>query len=225
MKRLLVIGLWLGLALPAWAEAPFGAIKAVKQLPISGVNIIESDKGTFFVSSNGRFVFKGPIYDLWNAKPINTLEEAEQVAGRINLQKVGVNLDDLAALTLGKGDKEEVVFLSPGCPHCHRVLEQAAKLGDKYKFRLVLLPLGQKALEQAKRLVCAAPEKALPALLKQDYSSLPEGQCSILSLQKTLVVARVLEITAVPYLVRHDGATHRGEVKDLAAWLAAAKEG
>ena len=129
----------------ARAEMPLGAIKTVKQLPIFGVNIVESDKGIFFVSANGRFVFKGPIYDMWNGKPVNTIDDVENIVNKVDLKKVGVDLDQLATFTLGKGDQEEVIFVSPVCPHCQAVMEQAAKLTDKYKFRLVIFPLGSKA--------------------------------------------------------------------------------
>lgn len=201
------------------AENPMGAIKQVKQLPISGVNIVESDKGTFFVSANGRFVFKGPIFDMWNGKPVNSMEDIETVANRIDLKKVGVNLDQLSAFSLGKGQQEEVIFLSPECPHCHNVLQQAFKLKDSYTFRLVLFPLGPKALAQCKKVWCAGPEKGLAALLEQKYDGLAEGNCDISPMQKTLVVARVLGLPVVPYLIRHDGKTHRGGIKDLAGWL------
>lgn len=224
MKRL--AGVVLGLALlagaeAAWAQAaPFGAITKMQQLPISGVNIVESDKGTFFVSANGRFVFKGPIYDMWNGQPVSTVADVENIVNRVDLKKIGVDLEQLATFTLGKGDKEVVIFVSPECPHCHKVMEQAAQLADQYTFRLVLLPIGPKALPLAKKVWCAGPEKGLPALLAQKYDGLPEGQCDLAPMQKVLVVARVLGIPAVPYLVRHDGKTHKGALDDLAGWLA-----
>lgn len=223
MKKLagMVLGILLA-AGPAWAQSqtPLGAIKKMQQLPITGVNIVESDKGTFFVSANGRFVFKGPIFDMWNGQPISTVEEVEKIVNRLDLKKIGVNLEDLAAFTLGKGPREVVVFASPECPHCHQVLGQAAQMGEQFTFRIVLLPIGPKALALAKKVWCAGPEKGLPALLAQQYDGLPEGQCDITPMQKTLVVARVLSIPAVPYLIRDDGQTHKGALNDLAGWLA-----
>ena len=225
VKKRLAVVLVLALAAPvgpAWAQAqtPLGAIKKMQQLPITGVNIVESDKGTFFVSANGRFVFKGPIYDMWNGQPVSTVAEVEDIVNRVDLKKIGVDLEQLATLTLGKGPKEVVVFVSPDCPHCHKVMEQAAPLGEQYTFRLVLLPIGPKALPLAKKVWCAGPEKGLPALLGQQYDGLPEGQCDLTPMQKTLVVARVLSIPSVPYLIRYDGKTYKGAPGDLAGWLA-----
>ncbi len=224
MKRL--AGITLGLALlaaagAAWAQTqtPLGAITRIQQLPISGINVVESDKGIFFVSANGRFVFKGPIYDMWNGKPVSTMEDVDNIVNRVDLKKVGVDLDHLATLNLGQGPKEAVIFVSPECPHCHKVLVQAAQLAEKYTFRVVLLPIGPKALPLAKKVWCAGPEKGLPALLQQKYDGLPEGQCDLTPMQKVLVVARVLAIPSVPYLVAPDGRTHKGALDDLAGWL------
>jgi len=204
----------------AQSQSPLGAIKKMQQLPIAGVNIVESDKGTFFVSANGRFVFKGPIYDMWNGQPVNTMEDVENVVNRVDLKKIGVDLSQLATFSLGQGDKEVVIFVSPDCPHCQTVLEQATKLTDNYTFRLVIFPVGQKSLGLAKKVWCAGPDKGLPALMQQKYDDLPAGQCDLTPMQKTLVVARVLNVPAVPFLVRHDGKTHKGALPDLAGWLA-----
>jgi len=219
----MVLGLAVLAAGPVWAQqsqTPLGAIKKMQQLPITGVNIVESDKGTFFVSANGRFVFKGPIFDMWNGQPISTMEEVEKIVNRLDLKKIGVDLDGLSTFTLGKGPREVVVFASPECPHCHQVLQQAAGLTEQFTFRIVVFPVSQKALPIAKKVWCAGPEKGLPALLAQKYDGLPEGQCDIAPMQKTLVVARVLSIPAVPFLIRDDGQTHKGALNDLAGWLA-----
>lgn len=211
-------------ALPVQAESPLGAIKAVKSLPINGVRIIETEQGVFFASDNGRFVWKGPLYDMWSARQVETLADIDTVAGRVDLKKIGVDFSQLATFTLGEGSKEEVVFIAPTCSHCQKLLSQAAKLTKDYRFTVVLLPFGSRDIDVAKRLVCLADKgQALQALINRNYEGLPPGKCPITPLQKNLVTARVLGITSVPYLVRHDGLIKVGEVPDLAAWLAAAK--
>lgn len=224
MRTLAIMaGIIMTLAAPPMLRAeqpPIGAIKAVKQLPITGINIIESDKGVFFVSANGRFVFKGPIFDVWNSQPVRDMADVDKWVDRVDLKKIGVNLDQLASFTLGKGAEEVVIFISPDCQHCQDIVQQAGKLTDKFKFRLVLVPLGQKGFEQTKKLWCAGPEKGLPALLSQKYDDLTGDKCDTTPLQRTLVVARVLSLPSVLYVIRGDGKTHRGSMKDLAAWLA-----
>ena len=210
--------------LPVQAESPLGTIKAVKSLPINGVRMIETEQGVFFASDNGRFVWKGPLYDMWSARQVETLADVEAVAGRVDLKRLGVDFSQLATFSLGQGGTEEVLFISPSCPHCQSIMTQAERLGKDYRFTVVLLPLGNRDVDLARRLVCLADkDKALQALLSRKYEGLPPGECPLTPLQKNLVTARVLGITSVPYLIRHDGLIKVGEVADLAGWLKGGK--
>lgn len=212
-----------------WAEdppkespqaSPLGIIKAVKALPINGMVVVETPNGVFFASDNGRFVMKGRLYDLWNKKEINNVADAESIGSRVDLQKIGVDFNQMAVFTFGEGKQEEVFFVSPSCPHCQTVLDQATKLVKEYRFKLVLLPQNRNEMDLARRLVCAQDQtQAVKALLSRNYQGLPAGNCPLTPLQKNLVTARVLGITSVPYLVRHDGLIHAGAMKDLAGWL------
>jgi len=204
--------------------APFGEIRSARSLPIHGVKMIESDKGVFFISENGRFAWKGPIYDMWNAKPVATIEDAETVVNHIDVKKIGVKPNDLATLSFGEGQQEEIIFVSSACPHCKKLLEQAVELGEQYRFHIILIPMGRKSMKQTRQLLCAPDQgRAVKALLTGDYEGLGSGDCRIKSLQRTLVAARILGIRSVPYLIRHDGQVKTGGVKNLAAWLAAAE--
>jgi thiol:disulfide interchange protein DsbC len=204
---------------------PFGSIKAVKNIPIYGVKIIESDKGTFFVSENGRFAWKGPVYDMWNGKNVQTMEDVDQVVNHLDVKKFGLEPDKLATLTIGQGPQEELVFVSSDCTLCRKLLKQAQSLGDQYRFKVVLIPMGPKSLEHTKRLLCTKDQgAAIKALVSGDFKGLGPGDCELTSLRRTLVAARVLGLRSVPYLVRHDGKVHTGELKDLAGWLAGREE-
>ena len=200
--------------------SPLGAIKTVKSLPINGVVMVESDQGVFFASDNGRFVWKGTLFDMWSRTEIKNVADVESIANRVDLKKVGVDLSQLAVFTFGEGSQEEVFFISPTCQHCQTVLDQAAKLGKEYRFKLVLLPQSRQDMDLARRLVCAKDQgQAVKALLSKNYEGLPPGNCPLTPLQKNLITARMLGITTVPYLVRHDNLIKTGAVKDLAAWL------
>ncbi len=171
----------------------FGTIKAVANLPIGGVKIIESDKGTFFVSENGRFAWKGPLYDMWNGKKVATIEDANTVVNHIDLKKIGVDPDRMATLTMGQGDKLEVIFVSTDCPHCQKLLGQAVKLTDKYTFKIVLIPMGPKSLQHTKLLLTAKDkDAAVKALVSGDYKGLTDDNCDLKPLQLTMVAARIL---------------------------------
>lgn len=221
-------------AVPAWAEppkgsapqgSPLGTIKTVKALPINGMVMVETDQGVFFASDNGRFVIKGPLFDMWNRREIKDVADVESMASKVDLQKIGVDFKQLAVLNFGEGKKEEVFFISPTCPACKTVLDQAANLAKEYRFKVVLLPQSRQDMDIARRMVCSKDHgQAVKALLSRNYESLPSGNCPLAPLQKNLVTARMLGITKVPYLVRHDAMVHNGSVKDLAAWLKDAQD-
>jgi thiol:disulfide interchange protein DsbC len=224
-------------AMTAWAEAPHGSpkgsppqesqqkspfwtIKAVKALPTNGLVVMETNQGVFFASAEGRFVLKGPLFDMWSHREIKSVADVDSIASRVDLKKVGVDFSQLAVFTFGEGNQEEVFFISPTCPHCQTVMNQAAKLAKEYRFKLVLLPQSRKDMDIARRMICTKDQdQAVKALLSRNYEALPPGNCPLTPLQKNLVTARMLGITKVPYLVRHDHMINAGAVKDLAAWL------
>lgn len=224
-------------ALTAWADppkgafpqdtpqkSPLGTIRAVKALPINGLVVVETDQGVIFASDNGRFVTKGPLYDLWNRAEIKSMADVEQIATRVDLQKIGVDFSQLAVLNFGEGSREEVFFISPTCPHCEKLLDQAKQLIKDYRFKIVLLPQTRQDMDIARRMLCSKDnDLAVKALLSRNYEGLPEGNCPLTPLQKNLVTAKLMGITSVPYLVRHDHLVNNGRVKDLAAWLGSAQ--
>ena len=210
--------------LPVKAQSPLETIKNVKSLPINGVRAIETEQGTFFASENGRFIWKGPIFDMWSRSEIKNIGDVDSAASRIDLKKIGVDFSQLAVLTFGQGSQEEMLFVSPTCTHCRTLLDQAGNLAKDYRFTVILLPLNKKDMDLARQLVCLGDQdRALKALFSRNYEGIPKGNCPLTPLQKNLVTARVLGITSVPYLVRHDGLIHAGAMKDLAGWLAAGK--
>jgi thiol:disulfide interchange protein DsbC len=227
MKTTIITAMVLFLVLlfcgPAQAQANlFGSIKAVKAIPIQGVKIIESDKGVFFVSENGRFAWKGPLYDMWNGKEVRTLEDADTVVNHVDIKKIGIDPNQLATLTIGQGETEEVIFVSPDCPHCRKMLQQAVTLGDKYRFKVVLVPMDQKSMEHTKQILCTKDkDAAVKALVSGNFESLASADCGpdLVPLQRTLVAARILGLQSVPLMFRHDGKVQSGELRDLAGWL------
>ena len=86
-KFALIVALVLSISSLALAQGPFSNIKTIKTLPIYGMKMIETDSGIFFVSENGRFVFKGTMLDMWNGKPVRTVEDVDKIVNHIDLNK------------------------------------------------------------------------------------------------------------------------------------------
>jgi thiol:disulfide interchange protein DsbC len=153
------------------------------------------------------------------------LEEGARLAERIDLKRLGLDPATLGALDLGNGEREVIVFVDPRCPHCRSLLDQLPGLAERYRLRLIPLPvLGPDSETAVARLGCLAeqdPDAAREALFAGTLNSLPapEGACGQTAAQRALVTAQLLGIAGVPYLIAPDGRLQQGVPADLKAWL------
>ena len=200
-------------------------ITGMQRLPVAGVQMVQAGERVLFVSANGRYVFTGPAWDLWHGARLETLEEGARLAERIDLKRLGLDPATLGALDLGSGESDVVVFVDPRCPHCRSLLDQLPGLAERYRFRLVPLPvLGPDSETAVARLGCLAEKDqaaAREALLADGLDELPapEGTCGQTAAQRALVTAQLLGIAGVPYLIAPDGRLQQGVPADLESWL------
>ncbi len=111
-------------------------IEDIVTLPIKGIRAVQSNGQTVFLSDNGRFVFTGQLYDLWYKKPLSTLADMREVSDRIDLKRMGLDIDTLNTVSLGSGPKQVVVFVDPRCHYCHALMNDAQALVKQYTFIL-----------------------------------------------------------------------------------------
>lgn len=204
-------------------------IDGMRRLPVQGVQMVQSGKRVFFVSTNGRYAFLGPAIDLWHGQRLTALADADHLMGRIDRTRLKLDVSELGALDLGEGTEEVWIFLDPHCPQCIDLLDRLQALSRAqrapYRFRLIPLGvLGKPSLSTVVRLNCLAetdPTAARKVLLRHTFETLPaaEGPCGQGALQRALVTAQLLGITQVPFLIAPDGRLHAGVPTDLLAWL------
>lgn len=197
-------------------------IQRMADLPISGMRAVESDGQILYVSSNGRFVISGQIYDIWQRKPLDTMEQIQAVTSRMDLDAIGLEPEDLNTFSEGSGEKEVVVFVDPRCPYCHALIKDSRKYHDDYRFHFVVVPaLGDESDRLARLAYCAEDKsKALNAMMDDTLSELPQqDSCDLGRYKETLVLAQLLEISGVPFVISHDGRISEGVPGDLDAWL------
>ena len=111
------------------------AIRRMARLPVGGLQAVETNDGQLlFISDTGRYVVRGKAYDLWHGVALTSLAQAEDLAGRIDLKHLKLDVADLGALDLGIGP-EVVAFVDPQCPHCAAFFKDLVSLADRYRFR------------------------------------------------------------------------------------------
>ena len=201
------------------------------RLPVAGLQVVETTEGELlFLSDNGRYALRGPALDLWHGARLVSFEETIDLAGRIDLARLKLDVGDLGAIDLGEGP-EVVVFVDPLCPHCAALYAELQALLGTYRFRLVPVPvLGEESQRAVLALVCLSgsdPGKAREALLENQTAGLPEPttDCGQGTAQRALIAAQILGIRGTPFLIAPDGRVRQGSPEDLAAWLVGEGEG
>jgi len=210
MRRIALIMAAMAMTATTAQAKPVRNIDAMRTIPGTSLQMVESEGRSFFMSPNGRYVIKGQLIDMWTGAKIEKVSDLENSAAKVDFQKMGLNLDDLMSLKYGTGPKEVVAFVAPGCPHCELTMKQMVSLTEEYTFRLVPLPFfGEESKNHVMQLACNEEyqEKAAEALILEDYSNLPvkSTSCDMERLQRSALTAQIMGIQSVPYLVAHDG--------------------
>lgn len=218
-------------------DSDVAKITKMLELPIDGFSYVENKAGQrYFISKNGRFVVKGAIYDMWHGgRPIETAEDVERYAQRINVEQLDkLDLDDLLYVKYGSGDNEIVTFITPDCGYCDRAVEELTRFVDEnrgYSARFLIFPAGSpKAQEEARLAVCSFDQDkgALEeALLSSNYQKLQQfgsNRCDLMRAQKTLVTAQIFGVSKVPFLIAPDGRIHRGLPRDVGIFIHGAEK-
>lgn len=197
-------------------------IRGLVELPIDGVTAVDNAGQIVFVSSNGRFVFSGQVYDIWQGKPLNTMPDIQQAATHIYLDGMKIHPTDLNTVTMGEGPLEVTMFTDPLCEHCHALATEAKKHLDDFTIHMVVVPaLGDKSDELARQLYCSSEGQAeIDALLNGTLGELSTVEnCDTTGYDMTLLAAEILGVNGVPFLIHDDGRVSRGRPANFEQWL------
>ncbi|WPL23223.1 hypothetical protein [Thiorhodovibrio frisius] len=75
-------------------------LEASIQLPGSGVQMLQLQDRVAFLSGNGRYAFTGDAWDLWHGEQLTSVRQAQALASRVDLNRLGLNPTDLGAIPL-----------------------------------------------------------------------------------------------------------------------------
>lgn len=198
-------------------------------LPINGMIAAVKNEKLAFVSDNGRFVFRGSLYDTWSQKEITTLAEAERASNYIDLAKLRFRVDDLAPFTFGTGSKEVVIFTDPLCPSCHQLVQDLKQVKG-YTFKLLeLSAMGPDSGKIVRSLHCAKDKsEALAVALGETKPRVVDqvgDDCDTSAIGKRIISAQMFGVKGVPFMIRNDGLVRHGYEKgSLEPWLAGASQ-
>lgn len=198
--------------------------------PITHGVMFEGRDGVAYISTNGRFIIRGTIFDMWSGETISTLEEIEGAKQTINLEKLGLKDEDVDPFYYGTGEKKVTMFLDPLCPYCKRLIDQMnadPALASEYTFVIYTVPfLGDQSVKAVSALSCAADrEEAIRALFTKDQRWLKEHErdaegCDVQPIMNRTLLSQMVGVTGVPYIIGAAGGISRGAPDDLREFLA-----
>lgn len=98
------------------AAGKVAKIDRVVDMNISSARAIKSADGKIiYMADMGRFVFTGPLYDIWEKKQLKTIDEIAEAVRHINLKHMGFKPETVNLARLGTGKEHVTVFVYPLC--------------------------------------------------------------------------------------------------------------
>lgn len=179
-------------------------------VPTNGLIALNMDGKLNLISSNGRYVVKGYLYDTWAKKSLESFDDLKKYATIIPMKELNLNIADLQPAVWGNGPEKVMIFTDPNCPYCHEVLKQLADLDpQKYTVNVISLgALGEDSKRRNQELYCASDRyRADRAIISGDRTTHFDQvkNCDQTSMIRRNITAQVLGVSMVPFIIRDDG--------------------
>lgn len=192
-----------------------GAVEGMQSLPVTSIQFVTTEEGeSYAVSSSGRFIFIGQVIDLWKKKEIKTLKDAMDTK-KLPLEMVGYDRNNLSVFSFGNKniEKQGVIFATPNCPFCKKLLTYINDNPEDYHFDVVITPFTKNSAPEARRLWCAVDREAA----KQDFvhgTNNAIEQKPDCDWKKVIAAGALFKMTldgkGVPTIYRNDGLKKEG---------------
>lgn len=201
---------------------PTGTVTAVKQAPIKGVWQIDVDagegkRGALYLDFAKKYVLAGQLV------PVETLGK-QAPPRKVDVSKIP--LDDAVVLGPAKAAKKVIVFDDPDCPYCrklHEVIKQVLAKRDDIAFALIMnpLPMHKEAYKKAQAIICSKSAEMLDDAFSGRAVPEPPAGCTADAVERSKALAKALDFSGTPTLVRDDGTVLSGYLPEekLLEWI------
>lgn len=204
------------------AEKTYPNLDAITSLTVNKLQAVETNGEILFVSDNGRFVIRGQLTDTWHKKSLDTMAEIKYASEHIDIDVMGLPLNQMNTITISGGPDMIIVFVDPQCSYCKSFIKQAKEKTDKFTFKIVVVPaLGAKSNILSKSLFCSSEKNnALQMLLDGKLEDMPQkNNCNTKYYDLTLTVAQLFGIKQVPFFISPDGRYKSGAGSGFWEWI------
>ncbi|MGM0609331.1 MAG: disulfide isomerase DsbC N-terminal domain-containing protein [Candidatus Muiribacteriota bacterium] len=200
------------------------------RFPVEQLNLVKTKSGVnYLISEDGRYVFQGELFDVWNGRKVTSVPEMDQLKNRVDFNFLGINPEKMFTLKIGTGDKKAYVFAEPNCYYCHKLAKEAdelLKVNNEFSIYFIIVPVSsEKSIEKTKKLFEIAQDdknKALDCFINDSFEDLtnkPEEKLNYDSIDYNRLVVKALSIEKFPFVVNPEGIISVGMPEDIFFFL------
>ncbi len=207
-----------------------GMFQVTSPLKVNMLFAVEASPGNMmFFSENGRFFFKGTMYDAFNGmKALKNIDDVRTYALKTDYRKLKLDPESLSSARIGDGPRQVVIYVDPASDMTHDIIDKVMKYPDKklFTFYFVVIPSdSEKSKNLAKAFYCARQANNPEAgnlLYRGGLDRLSTAKCPMENWQNTITAAYYTQVDVLPFFVGDDGRISRGEPSEgLYNWLSA----
>lgn len=199
---------------------PNGTVAEIKVSPLKSVWQIDVDagegkRGSLYLDFSKKFLIAGQIV------PVESIGK-QPPARKVDVSKIP--LDDAIVLGAATARKKVIVFTDPDCPYCrqlHTIMKQVVAKRDDIAFAIIMNPLAmhKDAPKKAQAVLCSKSLTMLDDVFSGKEA--PEPTCSADAVERSKALAKSLDFSGTPTLVRDDGVVLSGYLPEdkLLEWI------
>jgi len=201
---------------------PTGVVTDVKVSPIKSVWQIEVDAGegkhgSLYLDFSKKFLVAGQIV------PVESIGKPAPPR-KVDVSKI--TLDDSVMIGAKDAAKKVIVFSDPDCPYCrdlHKSMKQVIAKRNDIAFVIVplALPMHKEAPKKVQAILCSKSTEMLDDAFSGKAVPEPPAVCTAAGLERNQALAKSLDFSGTPTMVRDDGLVNSGTMPDdkLIEWI------
>ncbi|MDY0132735.1 MAG: thioredoxin fold domain-containing protein [Desulforegulaceae bacterium] len=201
------------------------------RINLGKLNFVKTKAGiNYLISDEGRYVFQGELFDIWNGRQINSVPEMDYLKNRIEFKFLGIKPEKMFGLQIGTGEKKAYVFSEPECYYCHKLAKEVKELSEvnnEFSVFFVIVPvLSKTSIEKTRKVFSIAQKdknKAIECFINNSCENLndeiKDENLNFDSIDYNRLVARVLSIDKFPFVVNPQGITSAGMPENIFFFL------
>jgi thiol:disulfide interchange protein DsbC len=180
----------------------------ISESPLPGIYQVQVGSRVAYISSDGRFLMQGDLYDLATTE---NLTESSRAHARVKLL-AGVQRDKMMIFAPKNGETKHTItiFTDIDCGYCrqfHREIDQVNNLGIEvhYLFYPRTGP-DTESWAKAEKVWCAGPEERNVALTRAKLGgAVPETECPDNPVAEHWQLGHEIGVTGTPSVIAEDG--------------------